>query len=249
MTHRHGPDATDRYVAGVLRSAAAKLGTDTLDATTVIADPERIGSDVAVIYPLEQHTLIWCSPDHAPGLASLAADTPIGDRAAVDALRRHGGEVAGAGNHRVLPAEPIVVGAAADMRITPLDPTDPHALALLRAFVDDCDADDLDEAELDMDDLDDTIVVALDGTGAIAALSSVRPWSIDPAFDDIAVITHPRHRRRGLGAATVAALSAQQREAGRLLFYSCGVDNVGSNRVAESVGFEMVATVTAVSFH
>ena len=247
MNHRHSLDAADRYEAGVLRSAAAKLGTATLNATSVIADPDRTGSDMVVIYPLEHHTLIWCSPDHAPGLASLGADTPIGDRAAIDALRRRGGEVIGAGNHRVLRAAPTVAGAGDHHRITPLDPTEARALALLQAFIDDCDADELDEAELDMDELDDTIVAALDETGAIAALSSVRPWSIDPTFDDIAVITHPHHRRRGLAAGTVAAISAQQQSAGRLLFYGCDVNNVGSNHVAESVGFALVATVTAVS--
>ena len=75
----------------------------------------------------------------------------------------------------------------------------------------------------------------------------VRRQTQHPAFDDIAVITHPEHRHKGLAAAVVSALSSQQQAAGRLLFYSCDVDNIGSNHVAGSVSFDLVATVTAVS--
>ncbi len=246
MSHELSPRASHRYTAGVKVAAEAKLGERIGVGTTIVADPERAGTNAAVIYPLERHTLIWCSPEHAPGLGWLADDVPLGAADVVEQLIRRGGALLGAGNHRVLDGRPADRSDAGS-RLVSLDPTDPAARRHLQAFVDDCDPDDLDEAELAMDDLDDTILVALADDDTIAAFSSVRPWSIDPAFDDIAVITHPEHRHKGLAAAVVSALSSQQQAAGRLLFYSCDVDNIGSNHVAESVGFSLVATVSAVS--
>ena len=246
MTRELRRTARHRYTAGVVAAAEARLGERIGVGTTIVADPDRAGSNAAVIYPLARHTLVWCGPEIAPGLGWLADDVTFTGEEVVEQLLGRGGELLGAGNHRVLdirPAERAETGC----RLVRLDPTEPAARRRLQAFIDDCDPDDLDEAELAMDDLDDTIIVALDDDDTVAAFSSVRPWSIDPEFDDIAVLTHPRHRRKGLGAAVVSALSSQQQAAGRLLFYSCDVDNIGSNRVAESVGFGLVATVTAVS--
>lgn len=235
-----------RYTAGVVAAAEAKLGERIGSGTTIVADPDRAGSNAAVIYPLRRRTLVWCSPEFAPGLGWLAHDVAFTGDEVVERLRVRGGELLGTGNHRVLDVRPVD-RSDTGCRLVRLDPTEPAALRRLEAFIDDCDPDDLDEAELALDDLDDTIIVALDDDASIAAFSSVRPWSIDPDFDDIAVLTHPRHRRKGLAAAVVSALSSQQQAAGRLLFYSCDVDNIGSNHVAESVGFDLVATVTAVS--
>ena len=246
MGHELEQTASHRYAAGVMAAAEAKLGEPIGVGTTIVADPERAGTNTAVIYPLERHTLVWCSAEHAPALDWLADGVPLGVDDVIERLVSKGGELLGAGNHRVLDGRPIT-RSDAGFRLVNLDPTDPVARRRLQAFIDDCDPDDLDEAELAMDDLDDTIVVALADDDTIAAFSSVRPWSIDSAFDDVAVLTHPEHRRKGLAAAVVSTLSSQQQAAGRLLFYGCDVDNIGSNHVAESVGFTLVATVTAVS--
>ena len=246
MGHELDQTASHRYRAGVRAAAEAKLGEQIGVGTTIVADPERAGTNAAVIYPLGRHTLVWCSPALAPGLGWLADGVPFGGDDVVEKLLERGGALLGAGNHRVLDIRPAE-RPAAGFRLTSLDPAEPAARRRLQSFIDDCDPDDLDEAELAMDDLDDTIVVALADDDTIAAFSSVRPWSIDPDFDDIAVLTHPRHRRKGLAAGVVSALSGQQQTAGRLLFYGCDVDNIGSNHVAESVGFSLVATVTAVS--
>ena len=243
-----GPEEAPRhrYTAGVTAAAEAELGRGIGVGTTIVADPERAGTNAAVIYPLERHTLIWCSPEYAPGLEWLADEAPLGAAEVAEQLIGRGGALLGAGNHRVLDDRPAI-RSDAGFRLVSLDPTDPVGRRRLQAFVDDCDPGDLDEAELAMDDLDETVLVALADDDTIAAFSSVRPWSIDPAFDDIAVLTHPRHRRDGLAAAVVSALSSQQQAAGRLLFYGCDVDNIGSNHIAESVGFGLVATVSAVS--
>jgi GNAT superfamily N-acetyltransferase len=246
MIRKPHQTARRRYTTGVEAAAEARLGERIGVGTTIVADPDRAGSNAAVIYPLAGHTLVWCSPEFAPGLGWLADDVAFTGEEVVEKLLGRGGELLGAGNHRVLDIGPID-RSGTGCRLVRLDPAEPAALRRLQAFIDDCDPDDLDEAELALDDLDDTIIVAFDDDDTIAAFSSVRPWSIDPDFDDIAVLTHPKHRRKGLAAAVVSALSSQQQAAGRLLFYSCDVDNIGSNRVAESVGFDLVATVSAVS--
>ncbi len=121
-------------------------------------------------------------------------------------------------------------------------------MALIAAFVEHCPGDDLDEAELGMDRLDEAIVGVLDGSGDLAAYAGARPWVFDASFDDIAVITRPDHRGCGLGTAAVSALSQRRQRSGRTMFYGCDVRNPASSRVAEAAGFELVHTVTAVSF-
>ena len=99
-----------------------------------------------------------------------------------------------------------------------------------------------------MDRLDEAIVGVLDGSGALTAYAGARPWVFDASFDDVAVITRPDHRGRGMGTAAVAELSRRRQRSGRTMFYGCDVENMASSRVAEAAGFELVYTATAVSF-
>ena len=68
MTRKLRRTARDRYTAGVVAAAEAKLGERIGAGTTIVADPERVGSNAAVIYPLARHTLVWCGPEFAPDL-------------------------------------------------------------------------------------------------------------------------------------------------------------------------------------
>lgn len=65
-------------------------------------------------------------------------------------------------------------------------------------------------------------------------------------FDDVGIVTTPTYRGRGLGRAAVGHLVRQQHNRGRLALYNCDVDNVGSDRLAESLGFTLAQTVASV---
>lgn len=236
-----------RYRSAVLNAAASDLGTELAPGTTVVASAHRRSSSLAVAYPLGDRTIVWCSPELAPRLAPIGQVGAMSCEQFVDAASGLGGRFEGAGHHRVLPdASP---GRRIEgYRFTTLDRDDARDRALIGAFVAGCSADDLDEAELAMDELDAAIAVLVDEAGSIASYASARPWSVDAAFDDVAVITHPDHRGRGLGTAVVGEFARQRRRQGRLLFYNCDVENVGSNRVAVAAGFQQVCTVVAVAF-
>ena len=239
------PDPVLRYFSAVTEAARRDLGRDLPHGTTVVASADRDGSTVAVAYPLGERTVIWCAPAIAPRLSVLDRPHALTADEFVAAGERLGGTFVGRGRNLVLTAEPPVVH---DHRYRPieLDRDDGRDRELLAAFVAACSDAELDEAELDMDELDPAILVLVDDTGSIAAYASGRPWAIDADFDDIGVITHPRHRGRGLGAHAVAEFAGRRRRAGRLMFYNHNVENVGSGRVADTVGFEVTTTMAAI---
>lgn len=247
MTTSPPDDPGARFRAAVVASARSTLGQDVPLGTTVVGSADRQGSSAAVAYPLGDRTIIWCAHDLAARLESLNKADPLTVHQFVDAGQSLGGSVAGFGNHRVLTAEPNTL-AADGYRIVALQRDDPADRLLLAEFIDACSADDLDEAELAMDELDSAITVLVDDSGSIASYASGRPWAMDDDFDDIGVITHPDHRGRRLGASVDAAFCRRRQTKGRLLLYNCNVDNLGSNRVAETVGFELATTVAAVTF-
>lgn len=244
----HGPsDAASRYLSAVLDDARRDLGRDLPLGTTVVASAEREGSTAAVAYPLGEQTVIWCAPTVAPLLSSLIRPDALTVDEFVAAGELLGGTFEGTGRHMVLAGEPAVLS---DRRYGPVELHRDVASdrELLAAFIGSCSDDDLDEAELDFDELDAAMLVLVDAAGSIASYAGARPWALDADFDDIAVITHPDHRGCRLGAVVVAEFSRRRQQAGRMMFYSHGMENVGSSRVAETVGFEAVATVAAISF-
>jgi GNAT superfamily N-acetyltransferase len=247
MTEHGRPDPASRYVSVVLDAARRELGRDLPSGTTVVASADREGSTAAVAYPLGERTVIWCAPKLAPLLSSLNRPDALTVDGFVAASELLGGTFEGTGRHMVLTGEPA---ALSDRRYQPveLDRDVASDRELLAAFIASCTDDDLDEAELDLDELDAAMLVLVDAAGSIASYASARPWALDAGFDDIAVITHPDHRGRRLGAVVVAEFCRRRQRAGRTMFYSYGMENVGSSRVAETVGFEAVATVAAVSF-
>jgi len=241
------PDPASSYFSAVLDAARRDLGRDLPYGTTVVASADREGSTTAVAYPVGDRTVIWCAPAIAPLLWSLTQPGALTDDEFVAAGELLGGTFGGRGSNLVLTGEPAVL---IDRRYEPveLDHNASSDRELLAAFIASCSEDDLDEAELDSDELDAAMLVLVDTAGSIASYASARPWAMDEDFDDIAVITHPDHRGRRLGAIAVAEFARRRQQAGRMMFYSHGVENEGSRRVAETVGFEVVNTVAAVSF-
>lgn len=215
--------------------------------TTIVGAADRVGSSVAVAYPLGDRTIIFCSSDTASKLAPIEQPRAVSGDEFVEAASALGGAFVGAGDHCVLDRDPITRPVDGLVPVD-LDRDAAADRARIAAFVAACPEDDLDEAELAMDELDPAIVALVDSGGAIASYASGRPWQFDDDFDDIAVITNPARRGRGLGSAVVAELAVRRRRQGRQLFYGYNVDNAGSKRVARAAGFDVVCTVSAVDF-
>ncbi len=237
--------AANRYWASIRGAATKALGHEPGAGTTIVPTADRAGSNLAVAYPANEFTLIWCSPHLAPTLAPLESTHPLSATDFVATCVRLGGTHLADGNHRVLTRPASMVEGANPVALS-RDQTED--VELIRLLLEQCSDEDADEAEFELNDLDPAIMAILTEERRIASLASARPWSLGPEFDDIGVLTHPDHRGMGLGAAVVAALARHQQDQGRLMFYSCDVTNEGSNRLAQRVGFELVATVAGVSF-
>jgi RimJ/RimL family protein N-acetyltransferase len=80
-----------------------------------------------------------------------------------------------------------------------------------------------------------TIRSSQSGTEEVVASASLN-WQ-SPAFAEVAVNTHPQHRRQGWGRSVVAALCQHVLESGRTPLYVVAEDNAPSIQLAESVGF------------
>ncbi len=239
---------TQRYVDALLAVAANDLGRPIEAGTVVVGATGRAGSIAAVAYPLGSHTIIWCAPELAERLSPLEGQAPLTDEQYVDAAERLGGTFAGAGRNRVLVSRPASIELSMG-RLVDLDPDGDGDRSRLADFTAACPPEDVDDAEIDLDDLDPVMSAVVDGDEQIISFASARPWEIDPGFDDIGVLTHPASRGRRLGAAVVSHFAARLQAAGRVPFYNHNVDNVGSQRVADAVGFEIVNPVAAVTFN
>jgi GNAT superfamily N-acetyltransferase len=236
----------DRFARAIRRAATADLGRQLEAGTQVVASQARRGSRQVVLYPLGQTSVVWCAPALARRLAPLNDPTPL-DLAGFE--RRTAALGAGPtsrGIFRVLEGAPARTEGPARTRV--LRREDPLDVSLIARFVEQCAPGEVDEAELDLDDLDPAIVALLDVDGEILAYACGRPWSHDGRFDDVGVITRPDARGRGLGSRVVADLAVRQQDRGRMMLYNCDARNLGSNALADSLGFTLVQRVSAAPF-
>lgn len=105
--------------------------------------------------------------------------------------------------------------------------------ALFEEFTGACPEDDLDEAFVE---LDHWLVVGTIIAGRLVSAASMYPWGTTQ-LADLGVITRPDVRGRGLGRATVRAISAEALGRGFEPQYRCQVDNTASLALAEASGF------------
>lgn len=235
-------------LTGLAMSAVGRPVTGTVLAPAA----DRDGARSATSYPLPSATVVWCDPAVVGALNDLlgdVADQPIDSDEFVRRATAGGATLSGFGNNRVLigDVDPPVVSMDAAARV--LDRNDPDDIATLARFAAAASEDDLDEADLDLDALDPFIVGLFDGD-TMVAYGSGRPYGDASAFDDIGVLTHPAHRRRGLGAHVVAEFIERRiaSDPTRRMLYRCNTENAGSNGVAESLGFTLAHTIGAVRF-
>jgi RimJ/RimL family protein N-acetyltransferase len=111
-----------------------------------------------------------------------------------------------------------------------LTPDDEDAFA---RFTDEAPEADLNEAFVE---LGHWLVFGTFVDGRLVAAASMYPWH-GTQLADLGVITLPDYRGRGLGRATVRAMSARAIELGYEPQYRCQIDNAPSITLAKSAGF------------
>jgi GNAT superfamily N-acetyltransferase len=240
---------SERYLASLLAAAETEHGRALGSGTTLVVDPERDGTGSATCYPTPRASIVWCDARVFERLASIESSRALSAEEFVVAAEDLGAMLVGYGRNRVLDSEPRRPDAdLGDLVVRHLGTRDAPPISMLDGLIAACDDDDVEEAELDLDHLDPTFTLLVTPDGTIAAYASSRPHHVEPSFDDIAVLTHPAWRGRRLGALAVHEYIRRRQVEGRRWLYRCNVGNVGSNRVAESLGFTLVTTIGAVSF-
>lgn len=240
---------SERYLASLLAAAETADGRPLGSGTTLVVDPERDGTGSATCYPTPHASIVWCDPSVLERLASIESSRVLSAEEFVAVAEDLGAMLVGYGRNRVLDGDPRRPDAdLADLVIQHVGTDDTPPISMLDGLIAACADDDVEEADLDLDHLDPTFTLLVTPDRTIAAYASGRPHDVETSFDDIAVLTHPAWRGRRLGALAVHEFIRKRRAEDRRWLYRCNVDNVGSNRVAESLGFTLVTTIGAVSF-
>ncbi len=131
--------------------------------TTVVAAPERAGSDIVVAYAIAEHTVLWCDPALAEPMARLVDADRSASLDECDAfLVELGWAEVGRAHMQVLGPAGLHPPTVTEHRMRSLDLTSAADQALLTTFKSTLTAEERDEADLD-DSADEHIVVVLDG--------------------------------------------------------------------------------------
>lgn len=216
---------------------------------TVAGHPNRAESHVSSGYLVGDHLVITCDPAAEQRLTQAATrmEPTLESWAAVAA--EEDGELLGSGRMQLLAIEGLpAVKVGAGYSVRTLDRASDADVALIARLIDASDADDLDEAELDLDELDNIIEVIVDSEGQIASYASSHGFDMAPEYGDIGIITHPDHRNLGLGSAAVAAVCRRIRDEGYEPLYRCDETNAGSIALSSGLGFTNATQLTVFRF-
>lgn len=107
----------------------------------------------------------------------------------------------------------------------------------LQAFLDLCTPEDIDDAQIFLDDPDKIIHLVYKGDEP-CAYAGYRIWEY--GLGDVGILTRPGHRRKGIGAAAVAAATQSCLDCGDIPFYRTSRTNKGSQAIAKKVGYKFL---------
>jgi len=212
----------------------------------VCPDASRAGSRRVSANRVTGHgptrTVLRVDPDLADWVAPLAGTgSTLSDKAFLEWAAAEGAKVLGGALMKTLAEPPTDTPPL--MRFLRDEAAHRELLADFMTRVDD---DELDDAEIEMDDLDELAVVATEND-KIVAFASARPFDETPTFGDIGVAVDTNRRREGLGSHVVNALIEHVlAPSGFDALYRCESDNAGSNGLSRSLGFATVLDLTVI---
>ena len=233
----------DRYRSGLAAHFGVSVGLFGMSGSIVVPAPSRQGSGRVSHHHIGRQSLIWADPDLEATLADWnRRQTAVAfDEFRAVALAAHA-ELLGHGLEHVLSTTYRSATRAPD--VTALDGRSAEVIRTVQSLFDECSAEDLGEAEFEIDALDPYLVGWIEG-GDLLALAGGRPETFRPNCCDIGVLVHPEARLGGRGRAVVSAVADLVLEAGHVALYRCGASNVGSQRLCRAVGFELAMELDA----
>jgi GNAT superfamily N-acetyltransferase len=233
----------------MLRSMNAAENLLDRPGVTVVGHPDRAESHVSAGYVIGSHFVVTCDPAAETMLRQTTQGMEPTFAGWEQVAASAGGELLGSGRMQLLGSELPPIEVLPDgYSFRRLDRDNPDDLQLIRQLIERSDEDDLDEAEIELDDLDERIDVIVDSNGDIASYSAARPFDMAPEYADIGIMTRPEYRGIGLGSIAVAALSERLRNDGLEPLYRCDEDNVGSIKLSGGLGFEIATQLVAYRF-
>jgi GNAT superfamily N-acetyltransferase len=114
-----------------------------------------------------------------------------------------------------------------------VDPSDHQTIEMLTK---ECSKEDIDDAEVYLDDPDKIIRMVFYKEKPVA-YAGYRIW--DSGFGDVGILVHKDHRKRGLGVAAVQAVTKSCIEEGDIPIYRVDDSNKGSKSIALKCGYEV----------
>lgn len=241
------PGTELRFLDGLVEAMGLQPALLDTVGTTIAVGADRSGSGLASCYQVGRHTVLWCDGAVAEELEGL-----VGERSSLTDddwrtwARETGREVLGQAVMKVLPGPMVLAASPSGATRCSFDWTSDEHVALAERLVAVSDADDLDDAELDLAELDELAFGLLDQSGEIGAFTSMRSWENAERFGDIGVLTRADLRGSGWGSAAVTGLIEDVMPAGWDALYRCDPANSGSDLLSAGLGFVTVTSLTAV---
>ncbi len=125
-----------------------------------------------------------------------------------------------------------------DYTVKAVAPVDHKAI---QAFIDINSAEDIDDAEVYLDDPDEEIRMVYNGNQPVVYAGYRR---YEKNMGDVGILVHPDHRRKGLGIAAVIETTKACLDNNIIPFYKTSSDNTGSKSIAQNMGYELMWTVS-----
>jgi len=218
---------------------------------TVKGSERRAENRVTAGYAVGNHFIVTCDPAAESMLSSAIAEATMEPtlEAWAKVAEAQSGESLGGGRMQLFPGDSFPQEPLADgYTLRTLDRSNDDDVALITRLVERSDEDDLDEAEIELDNLDAIIEVVVDADGEIASYASSHDFDMAVGFGDIGIMTRPDCRGLGLGSVAVATVCRSIRAAGDEPLYRCDEENVGSIALSQSMGFTIATQLSGYRF-
>ncbi len=234
------------------REVVTSLGCDPASMSqpgiTVAPDESRTGG-VTVGYKLGERIYLSCDPAVEHKLAAAVGEMAPTLDAWTGVAEGLGGVLMGAARMQLLDHRNLVIPELpAGFTYRTISSADSAAQDMVAELVSVSSEDDLDEAEIEMDDLDEVIDVVVDSEGRIASYGSARLFDRAQGFGDIGSLTREEYRGMGLGVAVIATTCMRLIDEGIEPLYRCGDENAGSRALSAKLGFRAATRLIAYRF-
>lgn len=249
MTHDSGP-AADLFRQDLLDTMGLPHTTLEVPGVSLVEREARAETGIATCYRLGERAVLWCDAAVSQQLTPLVSRSGLTPEEFVTWGAERGHEYVGSGVMRVLPTGQTAQTVDGQPAPAAFDAESRDHREQIQAFIATCEPDDVDEADIEMDNLDPVIRCTVIGQTdqTVTAFASARPFDVAPAWWDIGVLTHGNHRRSGLGRACVEAVMGDIVAAGGRPLYRHDLENTGSDALATSLGFVPATHLCALRF-